>query len=49
MSHVIIDEVHECDVDTDLLLAVIRELLNHSASLRVVIMTTTLSASLFTR
>ncbi|KAG0582274.1 hypothetical protein KC19_3G048000 [Ceratodon purpureus] len=49
VSHVIIDEVHERDVDTDFLLVVIRELLNHSPSLRVVIMSATLDASVFTR
>lgn len=49
VSHVIIDEVHERDMDTDLSLVVSRELLNRSASLRVVVMTTTLNASLFTR
>ena len=49
VSHVIIDEVHERDVDTDFLLVVIRELLNHSSSLRVVVMSATLDASVFTR
>jgi HrpA-like RNA helicase len=49
VSHVIIDEVHERDVDTDFLLVVIRELLNQSPSLRVVVMSATLDASVFTR
>lgn len=49
VSHVIIDEVHERDVDTDFLLVVIRELLNHSPTLRVVVMSATLDASIFTR
>lgn len=49
VSHVIIDEVHERDVDTDFLLVVIRELLNHRPSLRVVVMSATLDASVFTR
>lgn len=49
VSHVMIDEVHERDVDTDFLLVVVRELLNHHPSLRVVVMSATLDASVFTR
>ncbi|CAM6094943.1 unnamed protein product [Calypogeia fissa] len=49
VSHVIVDEVHERDVDTDFLLVVVRELLSHHPSLRVVVMSATLDATMFTR
>ncbi|KAG6555589.1 hypothetical protein Mapa_002824 [Marchantia paleacea] len=49
VSHVMIDEVHERDMDTDFLLVVVRELLGHHPSLRVVVMSATLDASVFTR
>eukprot|EP01018_Ginkgo_biloba_P032353 Gb_17113 [translate_table: standard] len=49
VSHVIIDEVHERDVDTDFLLVVVREMLQHHPSLRVVIMSATLDATIFIR
>eukprot|EP00249_Psilotum_nudum_P014976 c25101_g1_i1 orf=2-2593(+) len=49
VSHVIIDEVHERDVDTDFLLVVVKELLQHHLCLRVVIMSATLDASIFLR
>ncbi|KAL3690709.1 hypothetical protein R1sor_004360 [Riccia sorocarpa] len=49
VSHVMIDEVHERDVDTDFLLVVVRELLENHPSLRVVVMSATLDASVFTR
>lgn len=45
----IVDEVHERDVDTDFLLVVVRELLSHHPSLRVVVMSATLDATMFTR
>jgi len=44
-----IDEVHERDVDTDFLLVIVRELLNYHPKLRVVVMSATLDASVFTR
>lgn len=44
-----VDEVHERDVETDFLLVVVRELLRHHPSLRVVVMSATLDASMFTR
>lgn len=49
VSHVMIDEVHERDVDTDFLLVIVRELLNYHPKLRVVVMSATLDASVFTR
>ncbi|KAL2610736.1 hypothetical protein R1flu_029309 [Riccia fluitans] len=49
VSHVMIDEVHERDVDTDFLLVVLREILENHPSLRVVVMSATLDASVFTR
>ncbi|KAJ7543734.1 hypothetical protein O6H91_09G050600 [Diphasiastrum complanatum] len=49
VSHVIVDEVHERELDTDFLLVVVRELLNVHPYLHVVIMSATLDASIFTR
>lgn len=41
VSHVLVDEVHERDVDTDLLLALLRAALRHNPGLRVVLMSAT--------
>lgn len=49
VSHIVIDEVHERDVDTDFLLVLVRELLQHCWQLKVVIMSATLDATIFTR
>mmetsp|Transcript_139548 Transcript_139548/g.362835 ORF Transcript_139548/g.362835 Transcript_139548/m.362835 type:complete len:1234 (+) Transcript_139548:117-3818(+) len=42
ISHLIVDEVHERDLDTDFLLTVVRQLLQGSAGLRVVLMSATM-------
>ena len=51
VTHIIIDEVHERDVDTDLSLAVIKRLLNDRCArnkpLKVILMSATLDPSLF--
>ncbi|XP_062386384.1 ATP-dependent RNA helicase DHX30 [Sardina pilchardus] len=41
VSHVVVDEVHERDVNTDLLLALLRALLPHNPQLRLVLMSAT--------
>uniref|UniRef100_UPI0037E81DAC ATP-dependent RNA helicase DHX30 n=1 Tax=Semicossyphus pulcher TaxID=241346 RepID=UPI0037E81DAC len=41
ISHVVVDEVHERDINTDLLLALLRSSLNENPNLRVVLMSAT--------
>ncbi|XP_070829883.1 ATP-dependent RNA helicase DHX30 [Chaetodon trifascialis] len=41
ISHVVVDEVHERDINTDLLLALLRSTLNENPNLRVVLMSAT--------
>ncbi|XP_077471712.1 ATP-dependent RNA helicase DHX30 [Stigmatopora argus] len=41
VSHVVVDEVHERDVNTDLLLALVRACMSKNADLRVVLMSAT--------
>ncbi|EOD09487.1 hypothetical protein EMIHUDRAFT_448382 [Emiliania huxleyi CCMP1516] len=47
ISHVVVDEVHERDTQTDLLLLLLRELLPLRPDLRVVCMSATVQAELF--
>ncbi len=47
VSHVIVDEVHERDVNTDFLLVVLRQLLRRRPELRVIVMSATLDAEYF--
>mmetsp|Transcript_33026 Transcript_33026/g.69511 ORF Transcript_33026/g.69511 Transcript_33026/m.69511 type:complete len:1352 (-) Transcript_33026:200-4255(-) len=47
VSHVIIDEVHERDINTDFLLILLRDLLGKRPDLRVVLMSATLNADSF--
>ncbi|KAI5084872.1 hypothetical protein GOP47_0001041 [Adiantum capillus-veneris] len=49
ITHIIIDEVHERDLETDFLLIVVRELLQNYPSIRVVIMSATVDSSIYTR
>ena len=51
VSHVVVDEVHERSVDTDLLLLLLRDLLarDGAARLRVVLMSATADVGLFAR
>lgn len=49
ISHVIIDEAHERDINTDLLLIIIRDLVNVGLDLRVIIMSATIDTSHFVR
>jgi ATP-dependent RNA helicase DHX36 len=47
ISHVMIDEVHERDINTDFLLVLLRELITKRPDLRVVLMSATLDAESF--
>ena len=47
VSHVVVDEVHERDVNTDFLLVVLRQLLRRRPELRVIVMSATLDAKFF--
>ena len=41
VSHVVVDEVHERSLDSDFLLVLLRDVLPHRPSLRVVLMSAT--------
>ena len=47
VSHVIVDEVHERSIDSDFLLVLLRDVLPHRPTLRVVLMSATLNAAAF--
>lgn len=49
ISHVVVDEVHERSLDTDILLAVLREALKARNDLKLILMSATLDADLFVR
>ena len=49
ISHIVIDEVHERDTQTDLLIMLVRELLPQRPELRVLLMSATLQADVFSR
>lgn len=47
VSHVIVDEVHERNIDTDFLLSILRDLLPRRPDLRLILMSATMNADLF--
>ena len=47
VSHVIVDEVHERSLDTDLLLLLLRDLLARGSALKVILMSATADADQF--
>ncbi|KAI3209154.1 hypothetical protein CBS147311_1875 [Penicillium roqueforti] len=49
VSHVLVDEVHERSLDTDFLLALLRDVLNYRKDLKVILMSATLDAGIFMR
>ncbi|ORX97844.1 hypothetical protein K493DRAFT_300241 [Basidiobolus meristosporus CBS 931.73] len=49
VSHVIIDEVHERSVDSDILLAILKEILQKRKDLKVILMSATINSELFSQ
>ncbi|KAI5296441.1 hypothetical protein KEM52_002554 [Ascosphaera acerosa] len=47
ISHVVVDEVHERSLDTDFLLALLRNVLRHRPDLKLILMSATLDADIF--
>ena len=49
VSHVIVDEIHERDVNTDFLLVVLRDMVHTFPDLRIILMSATIDTSLFSK
>lgn len=49
VSHVIVDEVHERDINTDFLLILLKILLNKSQEIKVVVMSATVNSEKFSQ
>ncbi|VDM53399.1 unnamed protein product [Angiostrongylus costaricensis] len=49
ISHIIIDEIHERDVNTDFILIVLREMLREYTDLRVILMSATIDTKMFVK
>lgn len=49
VSHVIVDEIHERDVNSDFLLVVLRDMLSSYPDMRVILMSATIDHTLFTQ
>ncbi|XP_052862238.1 dosage compensation regulator [Anopheles cruzii] len=49
VSHVIVDEIHERDVNSDFLLVVLRDMVHTYPDLRVILMSATIDTTLFSR
>jgi HrpA-like RNA helicase len=47
VSHIFVDEIHERDLNTDFLLIILRELLKKRPELKLILMSATLDATLF--
>jgi ATP-dependent RNA helicase A len=47
ISHVIVDEIHERDVNSDFLLVVLRDMVHNFPDLRVILMSATIDTTLF--
>ncbi|XP_017779033.1 PREDICTED: dosage compensation regulator [Nicrophorus vespilloides] len=49
VSHVIVDEIHERDVNSDFIMVVLRDMVHTFPDLRVILMSATIDVSLFTQ
>ncbi|KAK9700540.1 Double-stranded RNA binding motif [Popillia japonica] len=49
VSHVIVDEIHERDVNSDFIMVVLRDMIHTFPDLRVILMSATIDTSLFSR
>uniref|UniRef100_A0A182S772 RNA helicase n=1 Tax=Anopheles maculatus TaxID=74869 RepID=A0A182S772_9DIPT len=49
VSHVIVDEIHERDVNSDFILVVLRDMVHTYPDLRIILMSATIDTSLFSR
>lgn len=49
ISHIIVDEIHERDVNTDFLLVVLRDMVHTYPEIRVVLMSATMDTTLFSK
>eukprot|EP00796_Vickermania_ingenoplastis_P007228 gene7229-5080_t len=47
ITHLILDEVHERDVNCDFILALVKDVIQHNPTIRVLLMSATIEASLF--
>jgi ATP-dependent RNA helicase A len=47
VSHVIVDEIHERDVNTDFIMVLLRDMIHTYPDLRVVLMSATIDTTLF--
>lgn len=49
VTHVVVDEVHERSLDTDFLLALLRDIIHRRKDIKVILMSATLDADIFTQ
>lgn len=48
VSHVIVDEIHERDVNSDFIMVILRDMVHTYPDLRVILMSATIDTTLFT-